>query len=129
MSVSSWILVFVSFCTFNVSSNGECVGIHIKKTDFDMSVDKINVLYSDNKMSAKDDFILSVRIYNTLVMNYMTDSDDRYKIFYDFFSRQYLEKTLTELDASLSRGMAFYSKKYNIYIGGKRDANSMFCLE
>jgi hypothetical protein len=121
------VVLFLSSLVYPVPQPG-CVGIPLSQVEFNNSVDRINELYSSGNISLKRDFILSVRIYNTITLDRMINENERYKLFYDNFTTEYFPKTVEKLKASLSKGMTFYSKKYDLYIGGQRHANSAFCL-
>jgi hypothetical protein len=107
----------------------QCAGIVINAADFEKSIDYINDLCVSKKRLSKKDLILSVRVYNTLTMNSMIGTKEKYKLFYNLFSRDYLEQTVKGLGASLSKGMGFYSKRYDIHIGGEPHAKSIFCIQ
>jgi hypothetical protein len=103
------------------------LGFLLNIASFEKSVDRLNELYSTNTIRSKKDYILSVRIYNTLTMNHMVEENEKYRLFCDNFSKK-LEGAVKALKASISKGMGYYSKKYNLYFGGHPDKNSMFCL-
>ena len=128
MSLIKLTLLIVCLSNLTDSKKIDCVGIPIAYEDFEKSVDRLNALYSNNHIRSKEDFILSVRVYNTLTMNHMVNDNEKHKQFCDFFTKK-LERTIRALRASISKGMGYYSKKYNIYLGGHPDANSMFCLK
>jgi hypothetical protein len=127
MSLINLTFLLVCFFDFSAVNTTECVGIPIEFSEFDKSVDRLNSLYTTNRIRSKEDYILSVRIYNTLTMNRMLEEKQQYKLFCDNFSKN-LERTVKALNASLSKGMGYYSKKYKLFMGGHPDKNSMFCL-
>jgi len=106
-----------------------CAGILVAKSEFDKSVDELNKLYTNNASLKRSDYILSVRIYNTIAMNNLINANSEYKTFYEFFSRKYLGQTARALHAKMAKGFCFYSKKYDLFIGGEPHANSIFCVQ
>ena len=123
-SVTFSIICFLNLTCFD---KVECIGIPIDSVDFEKSVDRINELYSSNTIRAKEDFILSVRIYNTLIKNDLVDQKVNYKRLCDHFSKN-LNETVSVLKASISKGMGYYSEKHKIFLGGQPDGNSLFCI-
>lgn len=105
----------------------ECTGIVISKKKFDRLVEHLNSLYEKGGITKKDDYVLSVRVYNTIVTDELKDKE-QYLLFYNNFNT-YFEQTVKFLEAEVSHGMGLYSKKYNVHIGGAQQyAGSVFCL-
>lgn len=128
-------LKLIFLCSFVVLASTEtwaqeCIGIAIDKAEFDKAVDRINELYEKGDISKVEDFLLSARLYNTLGKNSLVHQDKRYESLRQQFEQKYLRKIVKKLDATISVGMGFYSKKYDIYIGGAQlpHKNSMFCI-
>lgn len=74
------------------------------------------------------DYLTMVRIYNTIQSNKLSEKQQMCKEFAELFQSQYVSKAISSLEASLTKGMAWYSQKYNVYIGGRPHENSQFKL-
>ena len=86
--------------------------------------------FKRQKAFTTDEYIDIVRIYNTISLNRLRERDNIFKEFDDIFSKTYLNNIVNIFDAKLSRGLGFYSKKYDIDIGGAApNKNSIFKLE
>lgn len=106
----------------------DSVGIKISQSEFDRKVEYgLSELSSTNEIVI-DDYILLVRIYNTIEVNTMQDKKENYEKFIKLFVPVHIEKAEKKLEATVTKGMAYYSKKYDIYIGGRPHNNSMFRL-
>jgi len=92
------------------------IGIPITKTHFDQKVSGYLKKMSDWTKFNKQDYIDMVRVYNT-IGGFLPIKNDFYKMFYCVFLVMYEKPAAKELDAGLSKGMAMYSKKYNLWIG------------
>lgn len=107
----------------------DCFGILIDRSEFDLHVERINGLYETGKIHKLKDFILSVRIHNTISMNSLNLEALKYNSFDENFVNRYLDQTIKVLGAKVSKGLGFYSKKYDIFIGGPKHRNSYFCFK
>ena len=92
------------------------IGIPIKKTDFDRKVGEYLQKMSEWTKFNTGDYIEMVRVYNTIGGN-LPIKNDFYKTYYTVFLVMYSKSVAKELDAGLSKGMAMYSKKYNLWLG------------
>jgi hypothetical protein len=93
-----------------------------------ISVDSLhrlsNIYLEDNNEFTASDYISMTKIYNTLSIN---DSLLKLKYFMDFYGHYkniYLFKCIEILEMHIGKGMCYYSKKYNIYIGGPLKPNN-----
>jgi hypothetical protein len=106
---------------------GEEIGIKILVKDFDLKVyESIKLLELNDTVNLNiQDIILWVRIYNTISFNQKSGEKLEYMNFVQLFN---LNKNcvIQKLSAKISKGMGFYSKKYNIYLGGIPHYNSQF---
>ncbi|MBD1364147.1 hypothetical protein IDJ77_10035 [Mucilaginibacter sp. ZT4R22] len=91
-------------------------GIPIGKTDFDNKVAKYLKMMMNGFEFDKQDYIDMVRIYNTIGWSFETPRDS-YRLFYDAFLVVHVRPAVKKLNAGLSKGMSYYSPKYNLYIG------------
>ena len=107
-------------------SNNKEIGIEISSTEFNCELDKY-IVYMDSCDNLKiQDFIIIARIYNTIEMNNLNDTKESYKIFINKFTSKYLNLVIKGLEATLTKGMCYYSKKYDLFIGGEPHNNSMY---
>ena len=91
-------------------------GIPINKTDFDKKISKyLKMMMYGSKFNAKD-YMDMARVYNTIGWSFETPSGN-YRLFYDAFLVVYTRPAVKELNAGISKGMSYYSGKYNLYIG------------
>ena len=81
------------------------------------------------KALSEAECIAMVRVYNTVAL---IPDDKRSKGEADFlhkFAPKYLSQAVKKLDASLSKGMAYHSAKFDLDIGGNPNRNSRFNVE
>lgn len=122
---------FLIFANCNGQNNQqmkafENIGIPISKKSFDSSVTRcISLLKRENNIN-KDDFVTMIRLFNTIEI--LHSSDLTYVKFRDLFFPNYIPKASKAINATLSKGMCYYSKEFNIYIGGKPHQNSQFFI-
>ena len=74
------------------------------------------------------EYIEMVMVYNTIEANKLFSKNQRFKEYAKLFQSQYLSEIISKLDARLTKGMAWYSQKHNLYIGGQPHQNSQFRL-
>ncbi len=75
---------------------------------------------------AEDDYVAMVRLWNTIDLYALADTDDLYGRYADAFFPGTVERASHALDALPTKGMALYSSKHDLYIGGKPHANSQY---
>ena len=76
-----------------------------------------------------DDYVTMVRIWNTIELQRLGPRDRDLQNYAKVFFSDYLERASKELNCVVSKGMSFYSPKYDLYIGGKPHPNSEFELK
>lgn len=94
--------------------------------DFNFEIDKRTNFILENNTMRIDDAIVMVRLANSIPFNKDLPKNDNYENYSKLFFGKYSEAAAKLLEAGLSRGMAYYSKDYNIYIGGLPHLNSMY---
>lgn len=75
------------------------------------------------------DYVLLVRLYNTIEVKDLQSTDQLYKDFLSLFYPYYIEPSAVALRARLTKGMCYYSSEFDLYIGGKPHLNSMYQIE
>ena len=118
--LSGFLLLNVSFTkaqdsTHVIKFNQTGFGIPITKTNFDRKVSNYLKLMSDWTMFKTEDYIDMVRVYNTIGGS-LPIRNDFYKMYYTVFLVMYYKLAAKDLDAKLSKGMAMYSAKYNLWL-------------
>ena len=81
-----------------------------------------------HRTMSTDECITMVRLYNTIGYCFSDSSDATLKSFMDVYWNNYLQQCVSQLNAKLSKGMGFYSKEHNLYIGGPDDIGSRFVV-
>jgi len=107
--------------------NSNNIGIPILKRSFDSLVGKsVSLLEGKTETIDRDDFITMIRLYNTITVLHL--SDKKYTQFINLFVPDNLGKAAKVINATISKGMSYYSKEFDLYIGGKPHHNSQFCI-
>jgi hypothetical protein len=70
--------------------------------------------------------IAAVRLSNTISQDSLEDDSPAFRKFEELFWSDYLEDVAKQLGSQLTKGMAYYSPRHDIYIGGRPHANSRF---
>ena len=83
---------------------------------------------SDKEMSPED-YVTMTRLWNTIELHQLGRSDALFRRYSDAFFPAYVERVSKGLNAYPTKGMALYSKEYDIFLGGKPHARSQFKLE
>ncbi len=105
------------------------IGIPIETQAFLKLVANFTEKMTNKEELTVDDHLTSVRILNTIQANKLSDKDDRYEKYIELYRLEYMQQSVSKLEATLTKGMSWYSKKHDIYIGGKPHKNSQFGLE
>ncbi|SHN29604.1 hypothetical protein SAMN05216311_108226 [Chitinophaga sp. CF418] len=71
--------------------------------------------------------ITFIKIFNTIAKNReLKRSDPKYQVFEDLFRKKYLDISCKVIEGDIGRGMSYYSKKHDLYIGGPVHLNSQY---
>ena len=70
----------------------------------------------------------AVRFYNSLTHDVVLPRNSNLKIYTQLFFEKYSEQAVQKLKGVLTKGMAYYSKEYDLYIGGPRHTNSQYYI-
>lgn len=73
-------------------------------------------------------YIEIIKLYNTISWNDGTLENEKFKNFYNLVRTEILSVAIHKLNARLSTGMGYYSKKYDLRIGGSMNSNSYFTI-
>lgn len=104
------------------------MGLPIDKKEFHALVTNyLSRMESDSQMSIED-YVTMTRLWNTIEFRRLGATDPLFQRYADAFFPGYVERISKSLDALPTKGMALYSKQYDIYIGGKPHPRSQFKL-
>jgi len=102
-------------------------GIAIPSHQFDSLVGSLLIKFrSDTSEKKIEDYILLVKVGNTIGFNQLFDSCNEFKELYNLYLFKYMNIIAKVTDATISIGYSWYSKKYDLQIGGVRTKNNYF---
>jgi hypothetical protein len=97
----------------------DTTGVLISSRGFDSLVQSLLMKFSsDTSVKLMDDYIVLVKAANTIAFGQLNESSRYCKELYDLFLFKYLNIIVKLTDAKLSKGLSYYSKKYDLLIGG-----------
>lgn len=121
------IILFVIINLFNnLPCNSQESNLKIDIETFNNNVkDKICLMTNLDTINSIEYAIEITRLYNTIQFN------DRFRgILYETYSKLFYNKHIDNivkiLKATVSKGMAYYSSEFDLYIGGSPQKNSMY---
>ncbi len=104
----------------------DTLGIPISIKDFHSLVGSLYLKFSNtDSQKTVNDYLLFVKVYNTIGFDWLFEKGQKYHDFYILFPK-YVDKMTQVLDAKVSKGMSYYSKKYYMQIGGWRTENNCY---
>ena len=116
-----------SNCQNNMSLSTD--SLKISQKTFDEKLLSYYDLMKESKDIGVDTMIDICRVYNTLGFEGLESKETSlYKDFSKLFFDEYMDRAVKMLEATLSRGMGYYSKKYNIDIGGTPRPGSAYTI-
>src|SRR5439155_3320378 len=108
----------------------ETNGIKIQKQTFESLIkDYIEKIENENFSFSQNDYLTLTRIWNTINVKQLQNSSAQYSEFMKLFFPKIFRTATTELNATLTKGMAFYSDEFDLWFGGKLNDNSFFSFE
>ena len=87
----------------------------ITKLKFDSIVNSGNNIMKNNYDIDVDEALVFVKVTNTIIINQMDTLSNKYLLYLKSFRKGYNSKCVEILDASPTKGMGYYSKKYDVY--------------
>src|SRR2546423_12633228 len=91
-------------------------GIKIQKQAFDSLINNyIDKIKTGNIFFSKNDYVILVRVWNTITDQQLQDKSKHYLEFYNLFYPEIFKTAGRELHADLTKGMALYSKEYDLW--------------
>lgn len=83
---------------------------------------------SDKEMSPED-YVTMTRLWNTIELRQLSQSDALFRHYSEAFFPAYVERISRSLNAYPTKGMALYSKEYDLFLGGKPHPRSQYKLD
>lgn len=102
--------------------------LDIKLNEFDKKIaDRIDFMQQEKTMTIQD-AIDMVRLDNTLSFDpiIQMQQNENFILYEKLFFEKYMDKAAEILNALPTLGMAYYSKSYDLYIGGTPHVNSKY---
>lgn len=103
------------------------------KISYQSLKEKCSIYVEEFKLQKKfsiDESIDIVRAYNTIGLNRLREKDSVFVKYDELFFKNYLNDIAKQFEATVSRGLGYHSKKYDLDIGGAApNANSFFKIE
>lgn len=128
-----FLLNFICAISINAQSP-DTFGIPIGEIEFRLIVanqlEKMKIDTFSVNIST-DEAIVMVRIFNTLNVYRdmrVKDAPNNYGAFYEIFFKKYFFIIVKIIDGKIAKGMSYYSKKLNLYIGGLEHQNSQYYI-
>jgi hypothetical protein len=89
----------------------------------------VKLFTAQNKFTV-DEYIDIVRAYNTINLNRLGKKDSVFVKYNELFFKNYMNDVAKLFEATISKGLGYHSKKYDLDIGGAApNANSFFRIE
>lgn len=105
------------------------IGIPISTDGFRALVtDYLGRMQSGSALSA-DDYVTMTRLWNTIEFRRLAPTDEIYRRYAAAFFPSFAERVSTILNATVTKGMALYSKDHDLYLGGTPHARSQYRLQ
>jgi hypothetical protein len=108
----------------------------VEKVGIPIDADRFRILVTEylQRMDANEDmdvkdYITLTRIWNTILFNSLGQKDELFNCYSTVYYPKYMERISRSLGALPTKGMALYSKEYDLFIGGKPHFHSMYKLE
>jgi hypothetical protein len=102
-------------------------GVVISAHQFDYLVKTLLTKFeSDTSEKKIKDYLLLIKVGNTIEFDHLFDSSREFKELNDLYLYKYMKKIVQLTDATLSYDYSYYSKKYDIQIGGVKTKNNFY---
>jgi hypothetical protein len=105
------------------------IGIPIPTQQFKQLVTSYLARMKKNAALEAEDFITMTRLWNTITFQRLGKKDELFSNYADLFFPAYVERIARVLEALPTKGMALYSKSYDLYLGGQPHQHSQYRLE
>jgi hypothetical protein len=128
-------LIFLGTFPFNINIRAQKdinpdddIGIKISEKEFNALLDKYSKLLKLGDTMNVQDYIIMVRLSNTIGLQYFKNKNKKYEEFDKLFRNQkYIGLAIKKLEAR-QVSMCYYSEKYDLFIGsdGVPHENSVY---
>ena len=105
------------------------IGIPIGATEFRRLVEQYLARMEARDQMSADDYVTMTRLWNTIEHGRLVERDQIYKRYHAAFFPDYVAQVERALGAITTKGMALYSRNYDLYLGGKPHANSLYRIQ
>jgi hypothetical protein len=102
------------------------IGIAASADEFRRLVEHYLARMDDGSDMSNDDYVTMTRLFNTIEHGRLAERDDTFRRYRAAFFPNYVARIERALGATPTKGMALYTKAYDLYLGGKPHANSMY---
>jgi hypothetical protein len=106
----------------------EASEIPMKRSEFDKSIKAYSTRMSAAETFGVDDLLFMTRAWNTIEWQKLQNSNEDYRHFCTLYYPDFFKLAAEKTRATLSKGMAMYSKEYELWLGGAPHAHSQFKL-
>jgi hypothetical protein len=105
----------------------DSLGIPISSHQFDSLVQALLIRFrSDTSVAKIDDDLLFVKASNTIAFCWLADKNENYNELFTLFSTKYVQKIAKALNAVEWKGLSYYSRQYDLLIGGGKTRNNFY---
>jgi hypothetical protein len=105
----------------------DTLGIVISAHEFDSLVDSLSSKFkSDTSAKGIKDYLLLIRVGNTIAFDHLYESSTKCNELFTLFASKYMDTIVKLTDATISIGLSYYSKKYDLQIGGVKTKNNWY---
>src|SRR5262245_9803931 len=105
------------------------IGIPIGTTEFRRLVEQYLARMEAGDQMSADDYVTMTRLWNTIEHDRLVERDEIFQRYYATFFPAYVARVERALGAITTKGMALYSRDYDLYLGGKPHANSLYRIQ
>ena len=99
-----------------------------QRQKFTELVERYTSLMLTHRPISDDECVTMVRMFNTIEMLPSDSMPEALQRFRGIFWQEYLTQCVDQLGAKLTKGMGYYSKSHDLYIGGPDHRPSRFIL-
>jgi hypothetical protein len=100
----------------------------LNRTDFIELAGHYLAEMKTHRAISNEECITMVRLFNTIETSFPNSTEEPLKSYRDVFWNDYLTKCVSQLNAKLTKGMGYYAKEFDLYIGGPDAASSRFVV-
>src|SRR2546427_10111144 len=107
----------------------ERIGIPISAAEFRRLVEHYLARMESGEEMKPGDYVTMTRLWNTIERGRLVERDEIFRHYHKGFFPEYVGRVEKALHALPTKGMALYSKEYDLFLGGKPHANSSYRIE